>query len=52
MLSVDWSGMMDQIFSYASMVLTFMTPIIGITSGFALGFGIANKIGSLLAKAI
>jgi hypothetical protein len=40
------------IFSYASQVVTMMMPIIGLSAGFGLGFGLVDKIGRLFSRAV
>ncbi len=40
------------IFSYANSVVTMMMPIIGISAGFGLGFGLVNKISAMFSHAI
>jgi hypothetical protein len=50
--SVDWDAMNAQIFSMASAVLTFMMPVVGLSAGFGLGFGLVDKITRLFSKAI
>jgi len=47
-LSVDTSA----IFDYAETVVTMMMPIIAISSGFGLGFGLADKIANMFSRAI
>ena len=46
-LSID----VNQIFTYAEMIVAMMMPIIALSSGFALGFGLADKIGKMFARA-
>ncbi len=40
------------IFSYASSVVTMMMPVVGISAGFGLGFGLVNKISGMFSHAI
>jgi hypothetical protein len=40
------------IFGYASSVVGMMMPIIGISAGFGLGFGLVNKISGMFSHAI
>jgi hypothetical protein len=47
-ISVD----LNVIFSYAGQIVTIMMPIVGISAGFGLGFGLINKIGSLFSRAL
>jgi hypothetical protein len=47
-ISIDTS----LIFSYASQVVTMMMPIIGLSAGFGLGFGLVDKIGRLFSRAL
>jgi hypothetical protein len=47
-LSIDTSG----IFDYANLVVTMMMPIVVISAGFSLGFGLVSKIGSMFNRAL
>jgi hypothetical protein len=47
-LSIDTSG----IFTYANTVVTMMMPIVVISAGFSLGFGLVNKIGGMFNRAL
>jgi len=52
MFSVDFTALTNGVFTYASIVVTAMMPIIGISSGFTLGFGLVGKIGQMFARAL
>lgn len=52
MFSVDFAALTTMIFQYASLVVNMMMPVIGISAGFTLGFGLVNKIGSMFSKAL
>jgi len=47
-LSIDTSG----IFSYANLVVQMMMPIVVISAGFSLGFGLVQKIGTMFNRAL
>jgi hypothetical protein len=52
MFSVDWSTLTSSIFSFASIVVSALLPLVGISAGFSLGFGLVNKIGNMFSHAI
>jgi hypothetical protein len=52
MFSVDWASLTTSIFTYASIVVSALLPLVGISAGFSLGFGLVNKIGNMFAHAI
>ena len=41
----------NQIFTYAELIVSMMMPIIALSSGFALGFGLSDKIGKMFSRA-
>jgi hypothetical protein len=43
---------MDSLFSYASMIVNNLWPIIGISVGFTLGFAILGMVASAIQKAV
>ena len=45
-LSIDTST----IFEYASLVIELMMPIVALSSGFGLGFGLVEKIGKMFSR--
>lgn len=47
-LSVDVNG----IFTYSSLVVNLMMPLIALSAGFGLGFGLVNKISSMFNRAL
>ena len=47
-LSIDTSA----IFNYAETVVEMMMPIIALSSGFGLGFGLVDKISGMFSRAI
>ncbi len=50
--SIDFGELTAMIFSMASTVVTMMMPVIGLSAGFGLGFGLVDKISKLFSKAI
>lgn len=46
-LSLD----MDTLFANASVIVNALWPIVGISAGFALGFGILSMIGKAIGQA-
>ena len=45
-LSVDTNS----IFEYATLVVELMMPIVALSSGFGLGFGLVEKIGKMFSR--
>lgn len=52
MFSVDFAELTSQIFMYASLVVNMMMPVIGISAGFSLGFGLVDKIGKMFSRSL
>jgi len=50
--SIDFDSLTSQIFSFASTVVNMMMPIVALSAGFGLGFGLVDKIGKLFSRAI
>lgn len=50
--SIDFNSLTAMIFSMASTVVSMMMPVIGLSAGFGLGFGLVDKISRLFSKAI
>lgn len=47
-ISIDISG----IFSYSAQVVNMMMPIVALSAGFGLGFGLVSKISNLFNRAL
>lgn len=47
-LSID----VNSIFSYSSLVVNLMMPLVALSAGFGLGFGLVNKISGMFNHAL
>jgi hypothetical protein len=47
-ISIDITG----IFTYSAQVVNMMMPIVALSAGFGLGFGLVSKISNLFSRAL